>query len=124
MKERDLCFNVSNSKSSYEPNPPPRPDLIPMSLEYACLQWAHHIAASGDAPRYAKDVESIFWPKFLFWLEVLSAIHRLGDARGLLLAAKDCAVSGRLWWRTVTDLIGVSQLVRAWGNVSRMQRHF
>jgi hypothetical protein len=96
MKQDDLCFNVSHSQTSYEPNPPPTADLIPVSLEYACLQWAHHIVASEDTLPFTSDVETVFWPKFLFWLEVLSVLCRLGDARALLLAAKSCKVSGRL----------------------------
>jgi hypothetical protein len=93
MNKPDLCFNVSRSKTSYKPNAPPTPDLIPLSLEYACLQWAHHITASGEAPQYAKDVETVFWPKFLFWLEVVSVLRVPSrDARGLLLAARACGV--------------------------------
>ena len=92
---KKLHFNISQSRSSYEPNPSKRPDSITLSLEYACLNWAHHIAAaskpssdnSADYPAFDVKIGQIFRLKFLSWLEVLSVLHKVGLASGLLLIA-------------------------------------
>jgi len=93
MRHR-LHFNISQSVSSYEPNLPTRPTSITLSLEYACLHWAYHIVGSKPHDNSASSSTSlhtrigqIFRPKFLFWLEVLSVLHRFGLAYGLLLSA-------------------------------------
>jgi len=87
MAQVDLCFNVSRSQSSYEPNPDIVPDWIPVSLIYACLHWAHHIGAASDHGAFDEDIGRIFRPKFLFWLEVLSVLGKVGLASGLLRIA-------------------------------------
>jgi len=93
MRDR-LHFNVSQSISSYEPNPTTKPDSITLSLEYACLHWAHHIVGSKSHENGATSctpfdtrIGQIFRPKFFFWLEVLSVLHRVGLAYGLLTSA-------------------------------------
>jgi len=83
----DLCFNISRSPSSFNPNPATVPDWIPLSLIYACLHWAHHIDAASDRYAFDEDIERAFRPKFLFWLEVLSILGKLGLASGLLRIA-------------------------------------
>jgi len=83
----DLCFNVSRSHSSYESNDSVPVDWLPPSLVYACLQWAHHIDAATEPSAFDSDVAQIIWPKFLFWLEVLSVLRKTGVASGLLRIA-------------------------------------
>jgi len=100
--DKKLYFNISQSLSSYEPNPSIRPDSVTLTLEYACLHWAHHIAATSehssdaavDLSTIATNVNAIFRPKFLFWLEVLSVLQKVGLAPGLLLIA--CSSVSRL----------------------------
>jgi len=93
MRDR-LSFNISQSVSSYESNVTTRPTNITYSLEYACLHWAYHIVGSKPHDNSASSssslgtiISQIFRPKFLFWLEVLSVLHRVGLAYGLLLSA-------------------------------------
>jgi len=90
---RRLHFNISHSPSSYHPNPTTRLPSISLALEYACLHWAHHIAASkprGDATSdppsdlFDAEIGHKFRPKFLFWLEVLSVLGKIGLAPGML----------------------------------------
>ena len=83
----DLCFNISRSRSSFDSNPKTLPDWIPLSLVYACLHWAHHIDAASDSSAFDEDVGRIFRRKFLFWLEVLSILGKVGAASGLLRIA-------------------------------------
>ena len=87
LAQDDLCFNVSRSKSSFEPNPDIAPEWISVSLVYACLHWAHHIDAGSDRAAHEKDLERIFRPNFMFWLEVLSVLGKVGLASGLLRIA-------------------------------------
>jgi len=89
-----LHFNVSRSRSSYEPNASTKPDHITLSLEYACLHWAHHINFFRNSHSHPSsdisfdaDIGRSFRPKFMFWLEVLSVLHKVGLASGLLLMA-------------------------------------
>ena len=92
---RDLRFNVSQSTSSYKPNTSTKLEHITLSLEYACLHWAHHVGVfkAGDeaAPvtlSFDAAIGQKFRPRFLFWLEVLSILHKVGLASGLLLIAR------------------------------------
>jgi len=94
VMNRQLCFNVSKSASSYEANPAFKPGSIRLSLEYACMHWAHHVAIfrlSDDISSKTSAIDvaigSLFRPKLLFWLEVLSVLRKVGLASGLLLMA-------------------------------------
>ena len=87
MARDDLCFNVSRSRSSYEINDPTSASRIALPLIYACLQWAHHVAAASESDEIDELVEKVFVPKFLFWLEVLSVLGKVGAASGLLRVA-------------------------------------
>jgi len=89
----DLCFNVSQSQSSFKPNSRDVSGRIALSLIYACLQWAHHIDSASNRSEFDEDVGQVFRPKFLFWLEVLSITGKVGLASGLLRIAAS-AVSG------------------------------
>jgi len=91
---KHLYFNVSRSPSSYEPNPSVIPDSITHPLEYTCLHWAHHVAAfkpsldaTSNLPAFEAEIGQIFRPKLLAWLEVLSLLHEVGLAYGLLISA-------------------------------------
>jgi len=84
MAQDDLCFNVSRSQSSFEPNTEDAPDWIPLSLLYACLHWAHHLDAASDASALGEEVGQVFQEKLLFWLEVLSVTKKLSVASGLM----------------------------------------
>ena len=94
VMSKQLHINVSRCVSSYEPNPPTKPDSISRSLEYACLHWAHHVAGSKCTDSTAPtaevvdtDIGNMFRPNFLFWLEVLSVSRKVSLAPGLLLMA-------------------------------------
>jgi len=82
-----LHFNISRSRSSYEPNPSTKPDSITLSLEYACLQWIYHVAAVPKPSSYDKEIDVAFRPRFLFWLEVTSVLDRIWRAAAMLLFA-------------------------------------
>jgi len=83
----DLCFNISRSQSSFDSCPEVTPGWIPLSLIYACLQWAHHIDASSDRFTFGEDVGRVLRSKFLFWLEALSVLGKVSLASGLLRIA-------------------------------------
>jgi len=96
---KHLYYNISKSRSSYEANPSSKPENIALSLEYACLHWAHHIAAfklGADGvskfPSFDEEISQKFRPKFMSWLEALSVLGKVNLASGLLLIA-DSTVS-------------------------------
>jgi len=79
-----LHFNISQSCSSYEPNVLTKPSSITLSLEYACTQWAYHIANLPDPSALAELLSDIFCPRFLFWLEVMSILGQVQRAAAML----------------------------------------
>ncbi|KAJ6562705.1 WD40-repeat-containing domain protein [Mycena vulgaris] len=92
----ELHFNVSKCPTSYFPNT--HHELtIPALLQYVCLYWPHHIVAASAAE--ASDVEvfvtsshlnslqDVFFPNFLFWVEVLSAMNKASVASSLIMMA-------------------------------------
>ena len=87
MAQDDFAFNISRSPSSYEPSSKTELDWISLSLRYACLHWAHHIQSASTQITFDESVNTIFRPKFLFWLEVLSVLGEVGRASGLLRIA-------------------------------------
>jgi len=82
-----LHFNVSNIRSSYESSPEVKPGSILLSLEYACTQWAFHAADLATSTWLDDDIEELFCPQFLFWLEVMSVLGRISRAAAMLLLA-------------------------------------
>jgi len=82
-----LHFNVSNIRSSYESSPEVKPGSILLSLEYACTQWAFHAADLAASTWLDDDIEELFCPQFLFWLEVMSVLGRISRAAAMLLLA-------------------------------------
>jgi len=94
----DLCFNASGIRSSYDVNDPTSANRIAISLVYACLHWAHHVSNASEATELDVFIELIFLPKFLFWLEVLSVMGKIGVASGLLrIAGSTVSVISVLW---------------------------
>jgi len=86
MVER-LHFNISQSQSSYEPNPATRPEAINSSLEYACLQWIYHVVATTVPSEFYASIYAFIRSRFLFWLEVFSVLGQATRAPGILLFA-------------------------------------
>jgi len=91
----DLCFNISQSRSSFKPNREIEPGSIAPSLIYACLQWAHHIDAASNHLAFDEEVGHAFRSKFRFWLEVLSITRKVGLASGLLRIAGSAVSSSK-----------------------------
>ena len=89
----DLRFNISRSRSSYEPNAVFQQDSISFSLIYACSHWAHHIDAASTRSAFDEIIGTTFRRKFLFWLEVLSITGKMGLASGLLRIASSAVSS-------------------------------
>jgi len=113
IMEKCLHFNVSQSRSSYKPSR--KPESITLALEYACLHWVHHISRLFQPPRSEDKVDKgfferiwsrsqrgsdpeqlseldqmisdIFWPRFLFWLEVMTVLGQVRRAAGMLIIA-------------------------------------
>jgi len=82
-----LRFNVSQSHTSCERNIRSEPKNIPLSLKYACLQWIYHVSGIPEPRGLDTDINVIFRPRFLFWLEVTSVLDRVGRACAMLLYA-------------------------------------
>jgi len=94
MRKR-LHFNISQSQSSYEPNPATRPGSITLSLEYACMQWIYHIAVLAEPSTLDNEIDETLRPRFLFWLEVVSVLGRVWRAAAMLLLAASKASKTR-----------------------------
>jgi len=82
-----LHFNVSGSRSSYEPNSGIKPASITLSLEYACLQWIYHTIGLVEPMTLNELIDGIFRPRFLFWLEVMSVLCQLRRAAAMIFLA-------------------------------------
>ncbi|KAJ7491551.1 hypothetical protein B0H11DRAFT_2228712 [Mycena galericulata] len=90
----ELHFNVSNCPTSYLPNTD-HELTIPALLQYVCLHWPHHIATASAAEASDVDVlitsshlnslQDVFLPKFLFWIEVLSAMNKASVLSSLIM---------------------------------------
>ena len=87
LMRRRLHFNVSQSHTSYEPNPPVMPDKITPSLKYACMQWVYHIAKLPHVSMLDDEIYNNFRPRFLFWLEVMSVLGHVQRAAAMLIIA-------------------------------------
>jgi len=82
MADDDLCFNISRSQSLYKPTPSIKRPWIAHSLCYACMQWAHHVELAGH--KFDDRIDSFLRCKFLFWLETLSVMGKIGISSKLL----------------------------------------
>ncbi|KAJ7491540.1 hypothetical protein B0H11DRAFT_2228689 [Mycena galericulata] len=95
----ELHFNVSNCPTSYLPNTD-HELTIPALLQYVCLHWPHHIATASAAEASDVDVlitsshlnslQDVFLPKFLFWIEVLSAMNKASVLSSLIMRVGKC----------------------------------
>jgi len=84
LMEKKLCFNIAQSRTSYEANSPTKPDSITLSLEYACLQWVYHISNLPEGSNFDSDINTVIRSRFLFWLEVMSVIGQVQRAAAML----------------------------------------
>jgi hypothetical protein len=74
----ELRFNMYNFRSSYLRNTKVELAPIPEELSYACRFWSLHLGMVDDPSSKAMlmaKVEEFLEQKFLFWLEVLSALR-------------------------------------------------
>ncbi|KZT68736.1 WD40 repeat-like protein [Daedalea quercina L-15889] len=82
-----LFFNVSCCKTSYASNSeqPRRQELL-ARLVYACRFWIEHLTMSSCSVQSAiEKVVPFLRDRFLYWLEVLSAINHASNASSLLM---------------------------------------
>jgi hypothetical protein len=82
-----LRFNLTGLTSSYKCNED-MADLsnrIPGHVAYACLFWADHFALSPSPKVLLNGIDGFLHHKFLFWLEVLSALGKYSSASTLLM---------------------------------------
>ena len=118
VMSQQLHFNVSQSCNSYEENPEAGPDIIPLSLEYACLQWVYHLRAMAIPSELDRDINLVFCPRLLFWLEVVSVLDQVWRAAALLAigAATVCGIVHQRCYTTQTipqiSLPELSQFLR------------
>ena len=84
VMEKQLYFNVSNCRSSFEFNQKVRPDCITLSLEYACLQWIYHMSSLPEPSERDQMISKVFRPRVLFWLEVMSTLGHIQPALQIL----------------------------------------
>jgi len=87
VMDKQLRFNISANHSSYGPNPPERPSSISLSLEYACMQWVYHFSALVDPNKLDATISTIFRPRFLLWLEVMSILRQVWRAARMMFFA-------------------------------------
>jgi len=93
---RQLCFNVSQSHSSYEPNPTVQEDRIALSLQYACVQWIYHAVALLNRSHIDDKIGAIFRPKLLPWLEIMSLLGEVWRAARMIFAAAGTVADSEL----------------------------
>ncbi|KZV71958.1 hypothetical protein PENSPDRAFT_719761, partial [Peniophora sp. CONT] len=74
LRSERLCFNVAQVATSYRASTEQPLAHIDVSLRYACLYWSHHVLLSGSQDILVELDQILVGPKFLFWLEVLSAV--------------------------------------------------
>jgi len=85
LMQKQLHFNVSQSRSSYEPNQPSTVDSIALSLKYACMSWVYHIERLPRTSMLDNEIYNSFRPRFLFWLEVMSILGQVQRAAAMLI---------------------------------------
>jgi len=120
--ENHLYFNISQSRSSFEPNSATKPTSITLAIEYACLQWIYHVSTLLDLSKddsisqsivlwltswiqtvpsvshratLEQKISAIFCPCMLYWLEVMSVLGQVRRAAAMLMfaAATVCSSS-------------------------------
>lgn len=103
LMSKQLHFDVSRSRSSYEPNASAKPDNITLSLEYACLNWIYHVAALPEPTALVQEVELAIRLNFLFWLEVMSVLGQVRRATAMLIIAVSTVCRRAVPLRAVSD---------------------
>jgi len=91
-----LRFNICRLESSHLPNTGVA-DLqgrinkfIGIPLSYACRFWADHLSSTKYDENLVREVQSaLMCDRVLYWLEVLSLIRRVPEARRLMNLALD-----------------------------------
>jgi WD40 repeat protein len=80
----NICQLEGLSVSNVDVSPSTVKDRIPEAIEYACINWASHVAnikSGGEVGREVRDALYLFFDeKLLQWFECLSLLARLGDA--------------------------------------------
>ncbi|KAH7928957.1 WD40 repeat-like protein [Leucogyrophana mollusca] len=85
VMKADLCFNICGLDTSYMRNSEildaarVRACIQP-HLSYSCRFWMHHVRAATPDDELLEEVESFLCTRFLYWLEVLSAIKAIRAA--------------------------------------------
>jgi NACHT domain len=71
-------------------------DCLPLSVQYACLYWVHHLKGSRRRIQDEDQAHSFLKRYFLYWLEALSLVGRLSESISMitdLLAIVDVSKS-------------------------------
>lgn len=86
-----LCFNICHLESSHVPNAAVGnlqeriKARIGDPLSYACRFWGDHLSKASYNAGLVRKVESVLMcDRILYWLEVLSLVGKVPDARPLL----------------------------------------
>jgi len=132
--EKRLHFNISHSRSSFEPNSENRPTEITLTLEYACLQWIYHVSSLLESSSTGQSLSStirlrlqswigytphqsmlderindVIRPRLLFWLEVMSILGQVQRAAAMLMfAAATVRCPSRMHYRRYSTLFSGS----------------
>jgi hypothetical protein len=80
----ELRFNIARLTTSYKINEDQEHVEIPRRLAYACQYWTFHLTRTANPAKYIDDIENVFLPRFLFWLEVMSIERQVGVVVDLL----------------------------------------
>ncbi|KAK4149159.1 hypothetical protein C8A00DRAFT_47166 [Chaetomidium leptoderma] len=81
---------------------------VPFAVQYACRYWAYHLERSDVDPQEHRGITEFFEARFLFWLETLALIGRLGDGIAMLqLLETRLPVTDRRKKSTTTGFRGV-----------------
>ncbi|KIM32684.1 hypothetical protein M408DRAFT_326443 [Serendipita vermifera MAFF 305830] len=95
-----LCFNICNLETSYlrngdVPNLAARvEECIPPELSYSCFFWASHLKVIPFGLEEMRYLEDFMNNLFLYWLEALSLMKRVGIASGMLWILIDWIQAG------------------------------
>jgi len=79
-----LVFDISHSRSSYEPNLPTKSDNVTLAIEYACMEWIYHVSRLTNPSILDQDIYDLFRWRFMSWLEVMSSCGQVKRAAEML----------------------------------------
>lgn len=89
--QAQLKFNICGLKTSYESNSDildldsRMSNCVPSHLSYACCFWADNLVAIEHTQEWCSRIDVLIKTRLLFWLEVLSLLNKVGQARVNLL---------------------------------------